>query len=235
MKAYIIMFNRLTWPLRLCQDLTKAGLEVILVDNGSTYPPLLNWYKTKPYEIHYTTVNGALLGSKSPWLSGIIDKHSDPYYLVTDHDLDISRLPSNWVDVLMNGFNAADCTKSGLSLKLDDLPGTEYANQVIAYEKGFSKTIVNGYYSAPIDTTLAIYSREKMKAVKFPFDLIDGSESIFYNAVRSMKPYEARHLPWYNTPETLSIEEQYYLKHIGNDGYWSRKFLEVNGLDTISI
>jgi hypothetical protein len=222
MKAFIIMFNRLTWPQKLCQDLTNSGCEVILIDNNSTYQPLKYWYKTCQYKVHYTQN----LGCKSLWLSGIINQYTDEYYIVTDHDLDISGLPRDWIKVLMDGFTH-NVTKSGLSLKIDDLPDNPFANEVKEFESRFWESKLGKYYSAPIDTTLAIYSRERMKGIRFPFDLIDDSHSIFWNAVRSPKGYEARHLPWYSTPDTLSDEEKYYIKHIGNDGFWTRKFNEA--------
>lgn len=221
MKAFIIMFNRLTWPQKLCADLASSGCEVILIDNKSTYPPLLEWYKTCPYKVHFVEN----LGCKTLWLSGVIDQYDDEYYIVTDHDLDILELPADWIGVLMAGFKY-DVTKSGLSLKIDDLPDNPFANEVKEFESRFWNTKINGYYLSQIDTTLAVYSRARMTQVKFPFDFIDNSHSIFWNAVRSPDGYEARHLPWYNTPENITEEEQYYIDHIGPDGYWTRKFVE---------
>ncbi len=98
MKAFVIMFNRLTWPRELCKRLAKEGCEVILIDNGSTYPPLLKWYKTKcPYKIHYLPNT---YGHKSLWTSGIINEYNDEYYLVTDHDLDLSLVPNGFIKIL---------------------------------------------------------------------------------------------------------------------------------------
>lgn len=223
MKAFIIMFNRLTWPKKLCADLEKAGCEVILIDNGSTYPPLLEWYKTCPYKIHYIKN----LGSRSLWLSGIINQYSDRHYIVTDHDLDISEMPNDWIDVLMKGFEIQSITKSGLSLQIDDLPDNKFANEVKDFESRFWETMTGGYYSAPIDTTLAIYDRERMNGIRFPFDFEDNSHSRFFNALRSPKPYQAKHLTWYNTPDSITDEEKYYMAHIGNDGFWTRHFIET--------
>lgn len=222
MKAFVIMLNRLTWPKKLAEDLTKAGCEVILVDNSSTYEPLLEWYKTCPYKVHYVENTGC----KSPWQNGVIDQYNDRYYIVTDHDLDISDLPKDWIDVLMNGFDGK-VTKSGLSLKLDDLPDNKYANEARDHEARFWLTKSGDYYSAPIDTTLAIYDRKRMAGIKFPFNLEDDSHSRFWNAVRSPKGYEARHMPWYNTPENITWEEKYYIEHLKNDGFWSRYFMSV--------
>lgn len=222
MKAFVIMHNRLTWPQKLCSDLAKSGCEVILIDNGSTYPPLLEWYKNCHYKVHYIKN----LGSRSLWLSGIINQYSDRHYIVTDHDLDISELPEDWIKVLMEGFENRSITKSGLSLQIDDLPDNKFANEAKDFEGRFWETMIDGYYSSPIDTTLAIYDRERMSGIRFPFDFEDDSHSRFFNAVRSPKPYQAKHLTWYNTPEDITKEEQFYMNNIGNDGFWTRHFIE---------
>ncbi len=217
MKAFVIMYNRLTWPQALCKRLTEEGCEVILIDNGSTYPPLLEWYKTCPYKIHYMP---EWSGHKSLWLSGIINEYKDEYYLVTDHDLDLSLVPKGFIDFLLQGLKY-DIVKSGLSLKLDDLPDNEYTKEVLSWEGKFWKTerSKEGFYFSDIDTTLAVYARDRVPIGEF--------DNRFFSAVRSPQPYEARHLPWYNTPENMTEEEKYYLSHIAIWGYWSGKFKQI--------
>ena len=36
------MYNRLTWPKKMAEFLSDTGCEVILIDNNSTYMPLLD-------------------------------------------------------------------------------------------------------------------------------------------------------------------------------------------------
>ena len=42
--------NLLTWPKAMVRDLSKwEGIgDIYIVDNGSTYEPLLEWYATNP-------------------------------------------------------------------------------------------------------------------------------------------------------------------------------------------
>jgi hypothetical protein len=50
----------------------------IVVDNDSTYPPLLEWYKTCDCEVILLGVNS---GPRAPWESGCIDQRAT-YYAV---------------------------------------------------------------------------------------------------------------------------------------------------------
>lgn len=211
MKAFVIMFNRLTCAKKLCEDLTVSGCEVILIDNGSSYQPLLDWYKEGNYPVHY--LKG---GHKSLWESGLIEKYNESHYIVTDHDLDISKVPHDFVDFLMKGFDDPTIVKSGLSLKIDDLPKNDFTKGVINWEKNFwnKPRDKNGFYLAEIDTTLAIYDRDRLNI------------NDFFRAVRSPPPYSARHLPWYNE-ENISEEEQYYFDHVDIYGYWTTQYIEL--------
>lgn len=208
MKAFIISYNRLTSTKKLAEDLTAAGCESILIDNGSSYPSLLEWYQTCNYQVHF------LKGEhKSLWESGLINRYNERHYIVTDHDLDISQVPLDFVDYLMRGFENPTVVKSGLSLRIDDLPENEFTKEVKAWETKFWQPLRNGFYLADIDTTLAIYDHKRLRPDNF------------FRAVRSAAPYSARHLPWYNE-ENISEEEQYYMEHLGQNGYWTRKYME---------
>jgi len=209
------MFNRLTWPQMLCEELTKRDCEVILVDNGSIYQPLLDWYKECPYKVHLldNTYN-----HKSPWTANIVEGEN---YIVTDHDLDISGVPDDMVEFLFKGLRGG-AVKSGLSLRLDDLPENEFTDEVVSWERKFweTKQDRDGFYHSDIDTTLALYSARRLKKVPN-----------FFNAVRAPYPYTARHLPWYLTPSTVTEEEDFYSKNLNTCGYWTTKY--VNYADKI--
>ena len=217
MKALIIAFNRLTMLRNLADELNKAGLEVVIIDNNSTYPPLLEWYSETKYEVVRLNYNG---GHQILWndLSYLI---TEKYYIVTDHDLDISGLPADWVDVLRSGLDLfPNVIKSGLSLKIDDLPENEYTKEVIKWEsKYWQRELKNGFYLSEIDTTLAMYDKTRNFG-KLPNDR-------FFSAVRSDNPYTAVHVPWYLTKESLADdeEEQYYQNSVTT--YWSGKFKEL--------
>ena len=92
MRIPVIINNRnlLTWPKAMVRDLSKwEGIgDIYIVDNGSTYEPLLEWYATKPCEVVSLEVNA---GHQAPWLCGLVQKLGEPYYAVTDPDLDLTK------------------------------------------------------------------------------------------------------------------------------------------------
>lgn len=227
MKAFVINFNRLTWTKKLCEDLTNVGCEVIIVDNGSTYQPLLDWYFSKDFP--YTRyILPHFFGHRSLWQAGIIDFYKDEYYLVTDHDLDISQVPKDFIEVLTKEVRVNGKIKAGLSLKLDDLPQNDYTKEVIEWEsKWWSSKTNTGFYDSDIDTTLAVYDRARTEEVSREVD--NG----FFSATRSPEPYTARHLPWYNIKDTLTEEEIYYMNNTRRSAYWTNKFMNYNGIDRV--
>ena len=95
MKIPVIINNRnlLTYPKQMFEDLKSFNDigDITIVDNDSTYEPLLEWYETKPCEIIKTSNNGHL----SPWLIDLPKKLTSEFYVVTDSDLDLSTTPKD--------------------------------------------------------------------------------------------------------------------------------------------
>ena len=211
------MFNRVTLPKSMAEFLSDNGCEVILIDNNSTYEPLLDWYSKCPYKVYRLKEN---LGHKSLYTSGILDEYKDQYYYLTDHDLDLSGVPPDFQELLMKGFENPGVIKSGLSLKIDDLPNNPYANIAREWESKYWERPrdANGFYHSEVDTTFALYDRGREYS-GFP------ATDDFFRAVRSPHPYTARHVPWYNTPENITEEEIYYIKSTGT--YWLGHFKEI--------
>ena len=211
------MFNRFTWAKKMCEDLTRLGCEVILIDNNSTYPPLLEWYSSCPYKVHRLNKN---YGERTFWTSGICNNYNDDYYIVTDSDLDVGDLPSDFVEVLKNGLdNNPKITKCGLSLIIDDLPNNEYTRHVKRFESLYwlEKDHV-GNYSCGVDTTFALYKKERLKK--------GWDEGVnFYIGTRAPPPYSAKHMPWYLTNENIDDEQKFY--HSICDNQWSLVYKRI--------
>jgi hypothetical protein len=155
------------------------------------------------------------------WDAGIINDYQDQYYAVTDPDLDLSGVPRDYLDVLMRGLTGnSEVIKAGLSLRIDDLPTNAFTAQILVKEEKYwqADRDLNGFYVAGIDTTFAIYDRERLLNQKF------------YWSLRSPEPYVARHLPWYLTRENLTIEELFYLVRATDVSSFTRIFRENFGI-----
>jgi hypothetical protein len=210
--VYVNVFNRLTTTKILVEQIAKLdNATPIIIDNDSTYPPLLSWYRTAPCEVIRLKEN---LGHHAPWLSGVVGSDDSDYYCVTDCDLDLQGVPADVLTVLQSTFRwRRSPIKSGLALRVDDVPRTQ--TQVLEWESRWwrRKCFADPrFYVAAIDTTFAMYrtSTPHRLAMKVP--------GIF--CVRLAGEYQARHVPWYCDPSRLTEEDQYYFASAGPSNSW---------------
>jgi hypothetical protein len=213
MIAFIINHNRLTLPRRMADYLaTIPGIDPVIVDNASTYEPLLAYYDEAPYTVERMATN---MGCPVVWVSDLLDKyHLQGEYIVTDPDLIIDHIPTNFPEVLKEGLRRYPfATKSGFSLRINDLPDTKIGNAARAREAvEWHAKLDERYYKSSIDTTFALV-RTRVHD---------------FAAVRTAPPYQAIHAPWYYTSKAdLPPDELYYLNSIGIDfNYWSTRIKE---------
>lgn len=197
-------FNRLTHLIKLLDFLEKSGFtNIIILDNNSTYPPLLEFYKkNKKYKILRETHN---YGHLAFWKSGHYHKYKWGYFAYTDPDvLPIEQCPENFMQYFykkLHGNYLLD--KIGFGIKIDDLPDSfSLKKKVIEYETRYWKNEVEpNIYKAPIDSTFALYK---------PFSNMKSGQIHTLAAYRTGFPYLIRHLPWYIDSKNLSEEDKYY-------------------------
>lgn len=204
-KIPIIINNRdlYTWPKKMVEKIkTLNGVgDIFIVDNGSTYEPLLDWYETKPCEI----IKVDNLGHTSPWLCGLVEKLGTPYVL-TDPDLDISNIPLDtleYLNFILNIFS--DKGKIGLALDWERVtPDLEYYNHMrnLYYPVYNSPPVFPNVYNFSIDTTFALYNKK---------EYFIGGYSVYGD-------YKAGHLPWYLTKEERENDKEFsnYLNNSDN-------------------
>ena len=168
----------------------------IIVDNESTYPPLLEWYAA----CGVTVVRVRNLGPRAPWLIRHDLMRDCLYYAVTDSDLDLTGVPLDVFDVLREGLERyPDRVKAGLSLEINDLPERLASTHLIRRweHKFWLSRLDERWWEAGIDTTFALYRSGWDWPGIFP-------------ALRADRPYTARHMPWYRMD---TEEERYYGEH----------------------
>lgn len=190
MKIYINNRNYLTWPKAMADKLASQGHEAIIIDNASTYPPLLEWYEDCNYSVRKLSAN---VGHLAPWVAALVDPSED--YVVTDPDLDISDIPDNWDEVLKEGLERfIRCSKAGFSLDdmfvpqenpayIDDRMGEFPNGNPIVWGDVAEEYKDRIWHKFPIDTTFALYRA--------------GTTVHTIDGVRSGRPYTAKHLPWH--------------------------------------
>ena len=77
-------YNRLEMLTKLIHSLESKGYHnLYIIDNQSTYPPLLEYYTRLPYPVYMLNKN---VGHLSLWETGIFKQFKDSYYAYTDSD-----------------------------------------------------------------------------------------------------------------------------------------------------
>lgn len=209
---FIISFNNLTYLKNTINTLEKYKLSNIhVIDNKSDYPPLLDYLKDIPYQVHMLDKNW---GHRVLWDSHLFDDYIfNQMYVVTDPDLEFNpKLPDNFLyhmyKILVQFPNI---TKVGFGIRIDDLPNSELNDKVLSWEKQFWKEkqpdAEYELYRAHVDTTFALYRPGKIRRYNF------------YTGLRIAGDFLARHLPWYGDCE----ERAYYRETASvNSASWTK-------------
>jgi hypothetical protein len=202
MKIPVIINNRnfLTWPKAMVERIKEYdGVgEIIIVDNDSTYPPLLEWYATNPCRIERLDTN---VGMGAPWVSGVVKQLNGAPYVLTDPDLGLEETPDDTLLYLLDKLNTLQLDKVGLGLDWQIVEKkSPYYERLNLYEKSrWNNSPVKDdvYTEVQIDTTFALYNVDHY--------FIGGGSTTF--------PYVARHYPWeFSIEEARNSEEfMYYM------------------------
>ncbi len=206
-------YNRLTMLLKLIDSLTSRGYyNIHILDNASTYKPLIEWYSTCPYTLYRLEKN---YGHLALWKSGLYKMFWGQYYAYTDPDIEIHPdCPDDFMEKFIKLLDKyPKALKAGFSICIDDLPDHfERKKNVQEWESQFwKKELEPNVFNAPIDTTFAVYKPYfKGEGIKF-----------FCTYIRVGFPYSIRHLPWYVDSKNLDEEEKYYISKLHTETHWS--------------
>jgi hypothetical protein len=223
MKIPIILNNRnlLTWTSKMveeCKRFDNVG-DIIIVDNDSTYEPLLEWYDTKPCEIIKTSNNGYL----SPWVINLPEKLTSSFYVVSDPDLDLSNTPNDALTHLQDKMlKHSNYCRIGLSLEnwnvSEKSPYHKFLNEW-AKTNWDPNTISDGLLvNQQFDTTFGLYHINRNYR---------GSNCT------TNSPYSVNHLPWEFTMDEINqleidnYEYYYYLKNSNSSSSY-KKFINFH-------
>lgn len=177
--------NLVTWPKAMVDRIEHFSslAEIIVVDNGSTYPPVLEWYSG----LRHRVVRAANLGHRAPWSPEINREIHTDLYVVSDPDLDLAETPLDCLEHLARCLALfPQARKIGLGLAVSGIPpASPYFEHVASVERPvWELPLLGGLIrKAPVDTTFAIYHKKLMNEYR-----VTGA--------RADAPYVARHIPW---------------------------------------
>jgi hypothetical protein len=206
------------WVLSL-----EGGTSVIILDNNSTYGPLLDYYKSLR---DHEAVQIVRLGYNSG-LEGLEDMQKElsqfPYFVITDPDL--IPYKDTPTDILIRMKEVLDRHEAynhvGASIETDDIPDHyPLKQQVVDWEARYwspdAPVVAEGVFEAWVDSTFGMYRSTS------------GVRQIDH-ALRLDRPYRMKHVDWYMDPDHLTEEQSHYLKLSTRVASWSDKFLKSGG------
>ena len=200
--------DRLAVMKKMIDWLLDAGYrKIFILDNDSTYPPLLEYYRALESDRRVKIIRlGKNFGYKALWLSNVLEqlKISTPY-VYTDPDLmPVEDCPKDFVRRLMKLLDGNhELRKVGLGLVWEDITffNREYIQRIESnYYDG--TCIADGVYYTQLDTTFALYSNARNYSLQL--------------SLRTTGDLRAYHLPWYFDYDNLPDDEKYYMAHADN-------------------
>lgn len=216
-------FNRLDFLKQQIDWLQSLEEEVsiIIVDNKSDYPPLLDFYKN----IQAKNVQVVYLGFNT-WRLGLVylAKQLKDFEKLIITDPDLMPYPDTPKDLISHLSNLLDkypkFNHVGTSLAIHDLPSESHlTKKVIRSESQFwpprTKKLNDEVFIAEIDTTFAMY-RNSSKIIEIG------------PALRTVPPYTLKHLDWYILPKDYTEEYEYYLSNSKSFATWAAELKKKN-------
>lgn len=219
MTVVVPAFNNYTFVKNTVKQLEKFTKNIVVVDNASTYQPLLDYYSTEyPYRLvkcaqnfkHHVAFRRDLLGIT------LIDNK----YLLTDPDLQFNpNLPDNFIEELFKISKRYQASKVGFALDistdinpdllfLDTHTGVKHT--VVNWESRFWKNKkANDIYVAAIDTIFCM------------FDVASKGQHL-----RVAGNFTAQHIPWilnFDQKWSFLPDELEYYRQTAKCSNWIKK------------
>ena len=195
-KVVINNRDRLSTTRRLVEDLLQRNTEEIwIIDNASTYPPLLDWYNNLPKEVEVFKYDNC--GHLALFSTGLIDTINEDWCFYTDSDIQLNpNMPTNYQQIMYEYSLALNSKKISLALDISDLPDHYmFKQQVLRNEhRWWHNEVLPNVYEAHTDTTFSLNNK------------VDQ-----YDSFRLADNFTSKHIPWYLDLNNLDEEEQYYI------------------------
>lgn len=208
--------DRLGVMKKLVDWLLDAGYRnLIIIDNDSTYPLLLEYYSELERDSRLKIIRLVKnLGYKALWLSGVLEhlKISTPYVYTDPDVIPIETCPKDFVKQLIKILDSNhELRKVGLGIVWED---------ITLFNKDHYKKIESNYYEGTrigenlyytqVDTTFALYSNVRHYSLRF--------------SLRTTGDLRIYHLPWYLDYDNLPEDERYYIEHADSSATAAAQF-----------
>lgn len=218
MPALIIGYNQLTFIRNMVKQLEKYTSDIIIVDNNSSYPHLLDYYKN---EFKYTLLRQKHNYGYRVYQRQFIQNLVGDIYILTDPDLTLNpNLPNNFLQELIGISNYYNAQRVGFALDIffDDLRTdvTYRGKSIQEWESNFWKNplpyTINPnlkLYRAVIDTTFCLIHRRHHPNIN----------------IRVAGDFTCDHIPWHKDfrNQLEEGEYEYYFKNNNTTNWYGTK------------
>lgn len=215
----IVNFNQLKTLKELINFLIEREFsKIYIVDNHSTYEPLLNYYeeiKERVEVILLAKNEGHMVFFENKNLFNRLGKGS--FFILTDPDIIPNRkLPKNFMRILLKNLLKYDewVTKAGFALDILNIPDYYPAkNKVTAWEQRFwQNEVEKNIFLTRLDTTFALYK-------PISFEEYQKNDNHF-KALRIGGNFTCHHMGWHIDYSNLTDEQKYYRTHASDSSSW---------------
>jgi hypothetical protein len=212
-------FNQLYYLKNIIMKLKDNNFgNIIILDNLSTYDPLLNFYQevTKNNQALVIYYN-ANRGPRYFHQSGLYKILGNIPHLYTDPDIDFDKLDEAYLTTLIDVSNKYKIFKVGSALEIPDSsemkpglfmkPGDSNSEiPIVEWESQFWKNEFEpSIYNSPIDTTFHLFN---------PMYYSDNTPYLI-GARIAKNNFIVKHLPWYNK-NSIPNDEYLFYKSTGS-------------------
>lgn len=212
-------FNNPTYLAGMVGQLLRfPGLKPVILDNGSSYRPILDLYARWAAEglapgRLLVLLLGENLGPRAAWHDPGLLRALPRHFCLTDPDLALNpALPADFPALLMRVTERFRIGKAGFALSLEDrhlMVDTPFrhadgwkriweSEAVHWRDPVAAPDVEEPLYRADIDTTFALYDQAWFDPTQ-PF-----------RGIRVAGRFTARHLPWYRDTGLPAEEERFY-------------------------
>lgn len=213
----IPVFNTPSYLLSMINQLEDRGwTNLIVCDNGSTYPPMLDLLDqlSNKYDV---VLWGKNMGPRVYTEDKDICSRMPKYFILTDPDLLFNEsMPPNAIDKMKRIVDMYEVSKVGLAIDIDTPEERSRffnANQVDLWERNYWSMKLDRYkekddlYAAPIDTTFSLYNRDKFLS---EIDHVPGKMTCNTSAIRVAGRFTCRHMGWWAEQPLTDDEYEFY-------------------------
>lgn len=201
----VICWNELTYIKNMVNQLKHFEHPIILLDNHSTFAPLLEYYKEIKKELG-SKIEIRMLKKNYGNTVYLTLKHTLPnIYILTDPDIELNKnMPRNFAEILLELSEKYKMYKIGMALDTKhredflNCGSPNLSKKLFNYHAQFFKNKIEDdtyeLYNAFVDTTFCLVNTKyAIKNYNISKDYMQSTKP----ALRIAGNFTAKHLPWY--------------------------------------